>query len=199
MNQELRALGMLDDERMLVRARYLGFSIAFLILAALLVIPGIFLSGQYRGLALLIAGAVVAVAVLGFIFYGVLTPLSNEGVRHAERWRAYQKHLKEVARGRVQLTSTRPHGCCPSRLRSASPRRGRSMSRSTRWHSAMVPRARRCRATTAGSRRSLPRAELGRTAEGEAVARAVAAAPPVEVHRGRGSPARGSQLAARCS
>ena len=87
MNQELRALGMLDDERMLVRARYLGFSIAFLCLAALLVIPGIFLSRQYQGWPLLIAGAVAAVAVLGFICYGALTPLSNEGVRRSERWR----------------------------------------------------------------------------------------------------------------
>ena len=33
-NQELRTLGLLDDERMRVRARYLGFAIAFLILAS---------------------------------------------------------------------------------------------------------------------------------------------------------------------
>ena len=112
-NQELRALGMLDDERMLVRARYLGFSIAFLSLAALLVIPGIFLSGQYEGWPFMIAGAVAAVAVLGFIFYGVLTPLSNQGVRHAERWRAYQKHLKDVARGRVQMTTDSPSRLLP--------------------------------------------------------------------------------------
>jgi hypothetical protein len=112
-NQELRTLGMLDDERMLVRAQFLGFSIAFLILAALLVIPVIFLSRQYEGWPLMIAGAVAAVAVLGFIFYGALTPLSNEGVRRAERWLAYRKHLKEVARERVHLTSDSPSRLLP--------------------------------------------------------------------------------------
>ena len=61
----------------------------------------------------MIAGAVAAVAVLGFIFYGALTPLSNEGVRHAERWRAYQKHLKEVARGRVQMRVDSPSRLLP--------------------------------------------------------------------------------------
>jgi len=112
-NQELRTLGMLDDERMGVRARYLGFSIAFLILAGLLVIPAIFVSRVYEGWPFLIAGAVGAVAVVGFIFYGALTPLSNEGVRRAERWRAYQKHLKEVARERVHLTTDSPSRLLP--------------------------------------------------------------------------------------
>jgi uncharacterized membrane protein YgcG len=104
---------MLDDERMLVRGRYLAFSIGFLCLAGLLVIPGIVLSRQYQGWPLLIAGAVAAVAVLGFITYGALTPLSDEGVRRGERWRAYQKHLKEVARGRVHPVSDAPSRLLP--------------------------------------------------------------------------------------
>jgi hypothetical protein len=112
-NQELRALGMLDDERMRVRARFLGFSIAFLILAALLVAPAIFLTGQFEGWPFLVPGAVAAVAIIGFIFYGALTPLSNEGVRRAERWRAYQKHLKEVAREREHLTVDSPSRLLP--------------------------------------------------------------------------------------
>jgi hypothetical protein len=47
------------------------------------------------------------------IFYGSLTPLSNEGVRRSERWRAYQQHLKDVARGRVHLTSDSPSRLLP--------------------------------------------------------------------------------------
>jgi uncharacterized protein (TIGR04222 family) len=112
-NQELRALGLLDDERMRVRARFLSFSITFLILAGLLVVPAIVLSRQYEGWSFLIAAAVAAVAIVGFIFYGALTPLSNEGVRRAERWRAYQKHLKEVARERVHLTQDSPSRLLP--------------------------------------------------------------------------------------
>ncbi len=111
--QELRALGMLDEERMLVRARYLGFSIGFVCLAALLIIPAIFLTGRYEGWPFLIAAAVAAVAVVGFIFYGTLTPLSNEGLRRSERWLGYQKHLKAVARERAHLMSTSPAGLLP--------------------------------------------------------------------------------------
>jgi len=112
-NQELGALGMLDDERMRVRARYLGFAIAFVILAFLLVMPAAFLTGQYDGWPFLVVGAVAAIGIVGFIFYGSLTPLSNEGVRRAGRWRAYQRHLKDVARERAHLTSESPSRLLP--------------------------------------------------------------------------------------
>ena len=73
---------------MRLRARYLGFSITLLILAGLLVVPAAFLVSRYEGWPFLIAGAVGLVSAIGFIFYGSLTPLSNEGVRRAERWGA---------------------------------------------------------------------------------------------------------------
>jgi Predicted membrane protein (DUF2207) len=111
--QELRGLGLVDDERMRLRARYLGFSIALLILAGLLVVPAAFLVSRYEGWPFLIAGSVGLVSVIGFIFYGSLTPLSNEGVRRAERWRAYQKHLRDVARERVHLTTDSPSRLLP--------------------------------------------------------------------------------------
>ena len=111
--QELRGLGLVDDERMRLRTRYLGFSIALLMLAGLLVVPAAFLVSRYEGWPFLIAGAVGLVSVIGFIFYGSLTPLSNEGVRRAERWRTYQKHLKDVARERVHLTSDSPSRLLP--------------------------------------------------------------------------------------
>jgi len=106
--QDLRAHGLLDEDRMHVRSRYLGFSIALLILALMLIVPAVFLARKYQGWPFLIAAAVGAVAIIGFIFYGALTPLSNEGVRRAERWRAYQKYLKDVARERVHLTAESP-------------------------------------------------------------------------------------------
>ena len=93
---------------MRARARFLGFSIAFLILAAMLIVPAIFLTRQYEGWPFLVPAAVAAVAIVGFIIHGALTPLSNEGIRRAARWRAYQKHLKDVARERVQLASESP-------------------------------------------------------------------------------------------
>jgi hypothetical protein len=73
----------------------------------------VFLVSRYGGWPFLIAGAVGLVSAIGFIFYGSLTPLSNEGVRRAERWRAYQKHLKDVARERAHLSSDSPSRLLP--------------------------------------------------------------------------------------
>jgi hypothetical protein len=112
-HQELRALGMLDDERMRVRRRFLAVSIALLIVAALLIIPAALAASTYMGWPFLIPAAVAAVAVAGFITYGALTPLSNAGCRSAERWRGFQKHLKEVARDRAQLASDSPARVLP--------------------------------------------------------------------------------------
>ena len=111
--QELRGLGLVDDDRTDLRTRYLRLSIALLMLAGLLVVPAALLASRYEGWPFLIAGAVGLVSVIGFIFYGSLTPLSNEGVRRAERWRSYQKHLKAVARERVQLSSESPSRLLP--------------------------------------------------------------------------------------
>jgi hypothetical protein len=111
--QELRGLGLVDDERMRLRTRYLGFSIALLMLSGLLVVPGAFLVSRYEGWPFLIAGAVGLVSVIGFIFYGSLTPLSNEGARRAERWRTYRQHLKAVAREQVHLTADSPSRLLP--------------------------------------------------------------------------------------
>jgi len=111
--QELGGLGLVDDERMRLRRRSLGFSIALLMLAGLLVVPAAFLVPRYAGWPFLIAGAVGLVSVIGLIFSGSLTPLSKEGVRRSERWRAYQQHLKDVARGRAHLTSDSPSRLLP--------------------------------------------------------------------------------------
>ncbi len=104
-NQDLRSLGMLDDERIRVRGRYQKVAIALLIAAALLVAPAIFAAQQYEGWPFLVVAAVAVVGVTALIFYGALTPLSNDGVRRAERWRAYQRHLKDVARAKEPLMS----------------------------------------------------------------------------------------------
>ena len=101
--QEMRGLGLLDDQRINVRSRYLGVSIALFILAAMLFVPCVIFVRQFGGWPLLIPGALVLVGTIGLIFYGALTPLSNEGAHRAERWRAYQRHLKDVARDRAQL------------------------------------------------------------------------------------------------
>jgi hypothetical protein len=112
-HSELRTLGLLDDERIGVRRRLLRASVALLVVAGLLVIPAAIATRTYLGWPFLIPAAVAAVAIIGFIIYGSLTPLSNEGVRRAESWRAYRNHLKEVARDRAQLAAETPQRVLP--------------------------------------------------------------------------------------
>jgi Predicted membrane protein (DUF2207) len=111
--RELGALGLFDQDRMQVRARYLVVAGTLLVLALVLVASAAYVSRTYGGWPFLIPAAVAAVAVAGFIFYGALTPLSNEGVRRAERWRAYQRYLKEVAADRAQLLRESPAQLLP--------------------------------------------------------------------------------------
>jgi predicted membrane protein DUF2207 len=111
--QELRSLGLLDDDRMKARGRFLRLSIALLIVTGLLVLAAGIATVTYQGWPFLIPAATGAVAILGFIFYGALTPLSNEGARVAERWRGYQRHLKDVARDRAQLVVDSPSRILP--------------------------------------------------------------------------------------
>jgi len=111
--QEIRGLGLVDDERMHLRTRYRRLSMALLILAGVLVVPASLLVSRYRGWPFVIAGAFALLSMIAFIFVSSLTPLSNEGARRAERWRAYRKHLKDVARERVPLVSDSPSRLLP--------------------------------------------------------------------------------------
>jgi hypothetical protein len=106
--RELAGSGAFDSERLRVRVRYRTVAIVLLIVAALLTIPAGVLASEYAGWPFLIPGAIATVAVAGFIFYGALTPLSNEGVRRAEEWRAFKRHLRDVARSRAHLTTDSP-------------------------------------------------------------------------------------------
>ena len=111
--QDLRELGLVDDERMRLRTRYLGFSIALLMLAGLLVVPAAFLVSRYAGWPFVIAGAVGLVSVIGFIFYGSLTPSRTKACDEPNAGGTYQKHLKDVARERAHLTSDSPSRLLP--------------------------------------------------------------------------------------
>jgi hypothetical protein len=48
---------------------------------------------------LLVPAAVIAVGIVSGIFVAATTPLSDEGLRRAARWRAFRAHVKGVSRG----------------------------------------------------------------------------------------------------
>jgi hypothetical protein len=111
--EELAALGALDSERIRIRLRYRNVAIGLMILAVLLLAPAGFLANRYDGWTFFIPAAIGILSIVGFIFYGALTPLSNDGVRRAARWRAFQKRLREVGRGRAHLTTDSPTRVLP--------------------------------------------------------------------------------------
>ena len=105
---ELKAMGLFDDERHRVRKMFLAWGIGLLLLAAVAVVPAALVTRTFAGWPFLVPGAIAVVALAAFIGHGALTPLSNEGVRRGGEWRAYARHLKEVARDRAVLTGSTP-------------------------------------------------------------------------------------------
>jgi hypothetical protein len=94
------AAGLLDEGRRAVRKRFGAISVTAVALAALAVIPAGVLVRRFEGWPFLICGALAIVAVLAASFYAAHTPLSNEGLRRAQHWRAFRQYLRDVARDR---------------------------------------------------------------------------------------------------
>jgi hypothetical protein len=107
---EMIAAGLIDRDREAMH-RQLGIMATVILVVALVLLGACAaLVDQYRGWPLLVPGALVAVAFAGFMMMGATTPLSNEGVRRGERWRAYRRHLKDVAKHQASLASPSPTG-----------------------------------------------------------------------------------------
>ncbi|HJR57749.1 MAG TPA: DUF2207 domain-containing protein [Vicinamibacterales bacterium] len=90
---ELNDAHLLDHGRMASRRRYMKTGVILLGLAVLAVAPCLLLVEQNGGWPFLIPLALALVATTSFIVMWSQTPLSNEGVRRAGQWRAYQAHL----------------------------------------------------------------------------------------------------------
>ena len=95
LRSEMKAEGLFDAGRHAHRRRYQRLGLAFLGLAAVAVVPVLVVLQQYGGWPLFIPLALALVGGASFIFAAAETPLSNEGVRRAELWRGYQRHLRK--------------------------------------------------------------------------------------------------------
>jgi hypothetical protein len=111
--EELRVLGLFDDDRSRVRNSFAVCGFALLLVALALVVFAAVMSGSFGGWPFLLPVAAAIVAIASFVFHGALTPLTNEGVRRADEWRAYGRHLKEVARDRAAFTARSPAALLP--------------------------------------------------------------------------------------
>jgi hypothetical protein len=110
---EMTAAGLIDRDRKATHGQFGVMAVVILVLALVVLGACAALVDQYRGWPLLVPGALVAVAIVGFTMMGATTPLSNDGVRRGDRWRAYRRHLKDVARHQAALASPSPNGVLP--------------------------------------------------------------------------------------
>jgi hypothetical protein len=96
----MKGAGLLDEDRQAVRRRFVSAGIGLFIAAAG---AGMVLAAAAPadgGWPMLIPLALSAAGIIAFIAHGAHTPLSNEGVRRAGQWRAFQRYLRGVARDR---------------------------------------------------------------------------------------------------
>ena len=100
--QELTEAGLVDIERKRIRDRYIRMGSVLLILAGLTVPLAAIFVNRFAGWPMLLPAGLAIVGIASFIFAGSVTPLSNEGVRRAARWRGFRSYLKEVSRQREQ-------------------------------------------------------------------------------------------------
>ena len=92
---DLADAGLLDSGRMAHRRRYGITGVVLLALAGIVAAGCLLLIDRYGGYPLLIPLALALAALASFIFMAAHTPLSNDGVRRAEQWRGYRKHLTD--------------------------------------------------------------------------------------------------------
>lgn len=92
---ELAAAGLLDASRQASRRRSMTTGIVLLVVAGLAMGGALFLIDTYGGWPMLVALALALTGLTSFILVGTQTPLSNDGVRRGEQWRAFRKHLSD--------------------------------------------------------------------------------------------------------
>jgi hypothetical protein len=107
---DLAARGLLDPDRRRVRDLFARVAVALLLLAGVALAGGLILVNEYGPWPLAIGGALLVASLVGFILQSATSPLSNEGVRRAERWRAYRRHLNDVAQSRVHASASPTSG-----------------------------------------------------------------------------------------
>jgi hypothetical protein len=98
-NNELLEAGLLDPERRAVRKRYLVLMISLLVLGGLGFPASAVLVDRFGPWPLLLPAAIMVVGIASGIFLAATTPLSDEGLRRAARWRAFRAYVKGVSRG----------------------------------------------------------------------------------------------------
>lgn len=95
-NRELTDKGYLDPARKAVRDRLFTTSVVLLMLAVLGSVAMAALIPRYEGWPFLLPFALCASGIVGIILATVTSPLSDQGLVQAARWRGFRRYLKSV-------------------------------------------------------------------------------------------------------
>jgi hypothetical protein len=95
---EMDAQGLFDRDRQATRKAYLKVAGALFGLGVVAAAGWPLLMRTYGGWPLVVPAALTAAALAGLILHATSTPLSNEAIRRARRWRAHKDHLKALAK-----------------------------------------------------------------------------------------------------
>jgi hypothetical protein len=95
-NRDLVALGYLDPHRKEVRDRLVRTSAALLIAAAIGSIAMAALIPRFEGWPFLLPFALCAAGIIGIIIAANTSPLSDQGLVQAARWRGFRTYLKSA-------------------------------------------------------------------------------------------------------
>jgi hypothetical protein len=93
--QELSVAGLLDPGREANRRSFVVTGVILLAAAGVVTVACLPFLESFGAWPLLIPLALGIVAMVSFIMTASQTPLSNEGVRRAEQWRSFRKHLSD--------------------------------------------------------------------------------------------------------
>jgi hypothetical protein len=96
LHEELGRAGLFDEERRALRRTLARVAAGWAIAATIAVLPAAWLMREYGGWPMLVPAAFAALSLVGVIVRAGLTPLSNDGVRRAHRWRALRSGLKAI-------------------------------------------------------------------------------------------------------
>jgi hypothetical protein len=107
--EALAAAGLVDADRGAVRGRVLRASLLLMIVGLVAVAPAAMLTGRFSGWPMLVPAAFEVLALAGAILHGTMTPLSNDAVRRASRWRALRHELAARARQQGAGMPADPH------------------------------------------------------------------------------------------
>lgn len=99
-NGDLAALGLLDPVRKAARDRLTAVAFGMLLLGALGMVAASPLIPRYEAWPFLLPAGLMAAGIVSIIIAASMTPLSDQGLVEAARWRGFKRHLKTLASNR---------------------------------------------------------------------------------------------------